>query len=139
MFKKDEDQKQTLNFLSNNPNLTPALRKKMLEHDNICKFIHDLYVKKNSDYGDSMHPLYEEYGLTAFMILFSTKINRIKSLLKKGNANYESIEDSLLDLANYAIIAVTELRAEEQNIGSNDYKVPPHTINPVTKIEDQNK
>ena len=115
------------------------LRKKMLEHDNICKFIHDLYVRKNSDYGDSMHPLYEEYGLTAFMILFSTKINRIKSLLKKGNANYESIEDSLLDLANYAIIAVTELRAKEQNIGSSDYKMPTHISSSVTNNEDQNK
>lgn len=94
-------------------NLPPELQKKIKEHGRICDFIHDLYEKKNSDYGDSMHPLYEEYGLTAFMILFSTKINRIKSLMKKGNANYESLEDSLLDLANYSIIAVTEMRAEK--------------------------
>lgn len=95
-------------------NLPPELQKKIEEHGRICDFIHDLYEKKNSDYGDSMHPLYEEYGLTAFMILFSTKINRIKSLIKcKDKPNYESIEDSLLDLANYAIIAVTELRAEK--------------------------
>lgn len=94
-------------------NLSPELQMKIKEHGEICNFIHELYEKKNSDYGDSMHPLYEEYGLTAFMILFSTKINRIKSLMKKGNANYESLEDSLLDLANYSIIAVTEMRAEK--------------------------
>lgn len=94
-------------------NLSPELQMKIKEHGEICNFIHELYEKKNSDYGDSMHPLYEEYGLTAFMILFSTKINRIKSLIKKGNANYESLEDSLLDLANYSTIAVTEMRAEK--------------------------
>ena len=100
-------------------NLPPELQRKIEEHGRICDFIHDLYEKKNSDYGDSMHPLYEEYGLTAFMILFSTKINRIKSLMKKGNANYESLEDSLLDLANYSIIAVTEMRAEKNKELSN--------------------
>jgi hypothetical protein len=65
------------------------------------------------DYGDSMHPLYKEYGLTSFLVLFEIKINRIKSLMQKKSANYESLEDSLLDLANYALIAVTELRAEK--------------------------
>lgn len=114
MFKKSEDPNLNLNFITNNEHLTPELRKKMQYHEEICNYIHDLYTKKNRDYGDSMHPLYEEYGLTAFMILFSTKINRIKSLIKcNDKPNYESIEDSLMDLANYAIIAVTELKAEK--------------------------
>jgi len=33
------------------------------------------------------------------------KYSRVKSLTRKGRANYESIQDSLLDLAGYAIIA----------------------------------
>ena len=81
-------------------------------HKDLCEFIHNLYETKNSDYGDSMHPLYEEYGLTAFLILFFIKINRIKSLMNKENANYESLEDSLMDLANYSLIAITEIKNE---------------------------
>ena len=96
-------------------NMSEDMAMKIQEHKNICDFIHNLYVTKNRDYGDSMHPLYEEYGLTAFMVLFGIKISRIKSLMVKGNPKYESIEDSLLDLANYAMIAVTELRAERNS------------------------
>ena len=36
-------------------------------------------------------------------------------MTKDSKATYESLEDSLLDLANYALIAVTELRAEKLN------------------------
>ena len=88
------------------------LRAKIEIHKDLCEFIHNLYETENSDYGDSMHPLYEEYGLTAFLILFSIKINRIKSLMNKENANYESLEDSLMDLANYSLIAITEIKNE---------------------------
>lgn len=107
--------------------LKPDMKMKVDEHEKICKFIHELYVKKNWDYGDSMHPLYKEYGLTAFLVLFSTKIQRIKSLIEHdGSHTYESLEDSLLDLANYAMIAVTELRAE---------KVKEISVSTMTKQE----
>ena len=53
-----------------------------------------------------------QLGVFAALILFGTKINRIKTLMNKDSHTYESLEDSLLDLANYALIAVTELRAK---------------------------
>lgn len=77
-------------------------------HGELCDKLKHLYATKNADYGDSMHPLFKEYGMTAFLVMFSTKIQRIKSLQYKQN-NYESMEDSLMDLANYALIALTEL------------------------------
>lgn len=90
------------------------VERKIKMHGEICDYLKNLYKTKNEDYGDSMHPLFKEYGLTAFLVLFGTKISRIKSLqYRKGN--YESLEDSLLDLANYAMIAVTELREEKNN------------------------
>lgn len=92
--------------------ISPELKFKIQEHGKICDYLKELYATKNADYGDSMHPLFEEYGLTAFLILFGTKINRIKTLMNKDSRTYESLEDSLLDLANYALIAVTELRAK---------------------------
>lgn len=92
--------------------VSPEIAEKIKIHTDLCNQLQTLYATKNADYGDSMHPLYKEYGLTAFLVLFGIKIQRIKNLKDKDNRHYESIEDSLLDLANYALIAVTELRAE---------------------------
>lgn len=98
---------------------TPVeISRKIKIHGELCNKLKKLYETKNSDYGDIMHPLFEEYGLTAFNVLFDIKLNRIKSLqFKKGN--YESLEDSLLDLANYALIAVTELTDKKNEENNN--------------------
>ena len=95
--------------------MTAEQADKLRIHKELTDKIHHLYETKNMDYGDSMHPLFEEYGLTAFLVLFEIKLNRIKSLQYKGKGYYESLEDSLLDLANYAMIAVTELRDKKNN------------------------
>ena len=95
--------------------LSPELQYKIAEHGKLCDCLKNLYATKNADYGDSMHPLFEEYGLTAFLVLFGIKIQRIKNLKDKDSRNYESLEDSLLDLANYALIAVTEIRAKNKD------------------------
>lgn len=118
------------------------LQWKIEEHGKICDYIKNLYKTKNADYGDSMHPLFEEYGLTAFLVLFGTKINRVKTLMNKDSHTYESLEDSLMDLANYALIAITELRAENSkkldvaNISEQEYyeKVHNGTYPDYTRI-----
>lgn len=97
------------------PELSPDLQYKINEHGKLCDGLKNLYATKNADYGDSMHPLFEEYGLTAFLVLFGIKIQRIKNLKDKNSRNYESLEDSLLDLANYALIAVTEMKAKNRD------------------------
>ena len=80
-------------------------------HKNICDSLNDLYKAKNEDYGDSFGKSYKEYGLTMSCIRLEDKLNRLKSLNKNGNAQVkdESIQDTLMDLANYAIMALIEL------------------------------
>ena len=80
-------------------------------HKNICDSLNDLYKKKNQDYGDSFSKSYKEYGLTMSCIRLEDKLNRLKSLNKNGNAQVkdESIQDTLMDLANYAIMTLIEL------------------------------
>ena len=80
-------------------------------HKNICDSLNDLYKKKNQDYGDSFGKSYKEYGLTMSLIRLEDKLNRLKSLNKNGNAQVkdESIQDTLMDLANYAIMTIVEL------------------------------
>ena len=80
-------------------------------HKNICDSLNDLYKKKNQDYGDSFSKSYKEYGLTMSCIRLEDKLNRLKSLNKNENAQVkdESIQDTLMDLANYSIMTLIEL------------------------------
>lgn len=81
------------------------LHKKMLDD------MHNLYITKNHDYGNSVHDTYEKYGLTSFLVRIEDKLNRARTLSKNdAKVNDEKIEDTLMDMANYAILAVMELR-----------------------------
>lgn len=82
-------------------------------HKHLCDELHGMYVKKNQDYGDSFAKSFEEYGMTMPLIRLEDKLNRLKSLVKSGKANYESIEDTLMDLANYSLLTVMEVTSEK--------------------------
>lgn len=81
------------------------------QHKNILDGIHDTYVRKNNDYGNSFTKSFDKYGITAAMVRMEDKWNRLESLAsgKKQMVNDESIKDTLLDLANYCIMTVMEL------------------------------
>jgi len=90
---------------------------KIERHKELLNNLHTLYVTKNHDYGDSVHDTYEKYGLTSFLVRIEDKLNRVRTLNKNINniqVPTEKIEDTLLDLANYAILAVIELQLEEE-------------------------
>lgn len=80
------------------------------KHQEICNYLNNLYAKKNHDYGDSVHDTFLKYGLTSFLVRMEDKLNRARTLSQKESlVNDEKIRDTLLDLANYAIISVIEL------------------------------
>ena len=65
---------------------------------------------KNHDYGDSFHKLFEECGMIYAYGHMAEKLERVKSLMKDdAKVNGEGMKDSLLDLANYAILTVMEI------------------------------
>ncbi len=86
-------------------------------HADICKEINALYAKKNHDYGDSFHQTFLEEGMAMARIRLGDKLARFNTLTKSGDqqVNDESIRDTLIDLANYAIMTVMEL--DEQKVG----------------------
>lgn len=88
-----------------------ALHKKYLDD------LHELYKTKNFDYGDSVHQTYMRYGMTSFLVRVEDKINRVNSLITKGTqkVNNEKLQDTLLDAANYLILAAIELADEGKN------------------------
>lgn len=78
-------------------------------HAEICTALNDLYQRKNHDYGDSFGKSYEEYGMTMACIRLEDKLNRLKSLCRQeALVQDESLEDTLMDLANYAIMTLVE-------------------------------
>lgn len=64
------------------------------------------YVAKNHDYGNSFDKSLDKFGLVASTVRIGDKMNRIESLQGKSNMVPESIRDTLLDMANYAIMTV---------------------------------
>ena len=83
-------------------------------HREICDEIHELYEIKNHDYGDSFGKGFREYGLIMPVIRLEDKLNRLKQLVnKEGLVKDESVDDTLIDLANYAIMTILEMREGE--------------------------
>ena len=84
-------------------------------HAEICKTLKDIYVAKNADYGDSFGELFRKLGLISAVTRISDKTNRLQSLCQReALVKDETIRDTLLDLANYAImtcIALDEQKA----------------------------
>lgn len=87
-------------------------------HDRLCCELHELYIKKNADYGDSVGILYEKLGDISMLTRISDKYNRLMNLITTGGEqNYESIDDTIQDMANYCIIWLME--RELKNKGEN--------------------
>ena len=82
---------------------------KVQRHAEICKEINNLYERKNHDYGDSFHQTFTEEGMAM------PRISRFKTLSRGGEqkVNDESIRDTLIDLANYAIMTVVEMEVAD--------------------------
>lgn len=84
---------------------------KVQMHREICEEINDFYARKNHDYGDSFHQTFVEEGMAMARIRLGDKFNRFKTLSRSGEQKVddESIRDTLIDLANYAIMTVLEM------------------------------
>ena len=80
------------------------------EFNSIIQNMYNLYIKKNENYGNSFGKLYEDLGPISGLVPLHNKLNRLTSLIKGSKNNFESIEDTLIDLANYAIMNLIELK-----------------------------
>ena len=85
-------------------------------HSEILEEMHNLYLKKNADYGDSFAQLRKRYPNFVCMRLFD-KLNRLDTLIQPGyeaKVTDEKLEDTLMDIANYAVMEILERRAERE-------------------------
>ena len=71
---------------------------------NVSKVISIIGTRKNTDYGDS----FATYGPVGVIVRMGDKIQRLVSVSNKGVTlvNNESLRDTLIDLHNYAAMAI---------------------------------
>lgn len=88
----------------------PVAYNNRTSHQDLLASLHELYVAKNQDYGDSFHINFTEFGIMSALIRMNDKWNRIKSLSKQpALVADESLRDTLIALANYSLMTVMEL------------------------------
>lgn len=75
----------------------------------------ELFAKKNADYGDA----FAKFGVIGVLMRIEDKIQRSLSITQNGVnlVNDEGIKDTLLDLHNYAAMAL--MLMDENDIDAN--------------------
>ena len=76
--------------------------------NSICNELATVLKEKNKNYGDSFSKTVDEYGKAVMLIRIQDKLNILKQLIILNNNcdnSEESIEDTFLDIAGYAVLA----------------------------------
>ncbi len=78
----------------------------------LTSYMADTFERKRADYGQTTTETFKKFGPVSMLTRMHDKMGRLDNLLGKGQTNNvgEKVEDTLLDLANYAIITLLELR-----------------------------
>lgn len=86
---------------------------KIAEFERITSKMLETYEAKNHDYGSSFAELRKKYPVS-ILIRLTDKLNRLNVLMggESAKVNDESIEDTLLDIANYAVLELVERAAD---------------------------
>lgn len=99
-----------------------------LDFIDILKILRDLHERKSKDYGKDNDPYAnvregaDNWGIAPWigaMIRASDKVARLQAYARNGVLANEGVEDSLQDIAVYAIIALILFRQEIPNEGSD--------------------
>lgn len=90
----------------------PKSKQKFARFRAIIEEMANLYEKKNADYGNSFGDTYKRLGLISAVTRIQDKRNRLRNLVVSRSPQYvkdESIRDTLVDLANYAVMTLVEI------------------------------
>lgn len=94
---------------------------KVMIHEQLCLDMHELYKKKNADYGDSFAQMRHRYPQVIGMKLWE-KVNRLCNLMDNPHGQQvqdEAVEDTLMDIANYAVMELTEREVDKERRNSD--------------------
>lgn len=98
--------------------------------DDVHLHLKDLLLKKHQDYGPLNIAQAPGGPLNGLRVRIYDKLARINNLIESNpdTPNYESIEDSFIDLANYAIIGLLVQKGQWEGLPSGTYQKKDHSI-----------
>lgn len=87
---------------------------KSLDFNSVITEMIDLHRRKNADYGNSFDKSLDEDGLLVAKIRIGDKVNRFLTLTsnetQEAKVSDESIQDTLIDLANYCLMTIVWMK-----------------------------
>ena len=87
-----------------------------MEFREVTEWMNNVYERKNADYGDSFSKTFEKFGMMAVVVRLYDKVERISQIsVNETQVKEETEKDTLLDIANYAVMALVELSKRENN------------------------
>lgn len=95
---------------------------KSVKHlDTILQELQYMMLKKHEDYGPMNISGAPGGPMNGLRVRMYDKLARLNNLVDTGDTpNYESIEDTLIDLANYAIIGLLVQRGQWEGIPNGE-------------------
>lgn len=86
-------------------------------HKKILDEMADTFSKKNSDYGNAFEEILDDFGASYAVGRLKEKLKRLTQLVvsNKQEVKDESIEDTLLDMANYAVLTIMWLQKQKES------------------------
>jgi SAM-dependent methyltransferase len=91
-------------------------------HKDYLQQIHELFKKKNSDYGNAFFKLNSKDNLYPVFMDIQRKFIRLQAIVEKQQQGEklevkdETITDTLLDLGNYAVMTATLIKLGEEDV-----------------------
>lgn len=89
-----------------------------MKFKDVTEEMNALYERKNHDYGNSFSETFRKLGIISAATRMLDKMNRIVSLVTKDQqkVNDESLRDTLIDIANYAVMTIMEIGKKKERI-----------------------
>lgn len=101
------------------------------------KELQDIFVKKNTDYGNSFEESLEKHGLIAAIVRMEDKMSRLNTLSKQeALVTDESLIDTLKDLSNYALMSAVWLEGIKKEADFLNKVSQAVTTSPLTATLD---
>ena len=99
--------------------------------------LQEIFVKKNTDYGNSFEESLEKHGLIAAIVRMEDKMSRLNTLSKQeALVSDESLIDTLKDLSNYALMSAVWLEGTKKEADFLNKVNQAITTSPLTAALD---
>lgn len=118
-----EQQRNMSPFMSPFDYSSPKFTDDELRFRNITEKMRETFLKKNHDYGNSFYETWDEFGDKGIITALTQISHKYHRLMNIGLGTKplvdESIDDTLLDMANYCILTIMELEKARNNEKEN--------------------